>query len=192
MCSWLMTKLDNGPVATGLSLLISKGLACASPFPRLHHVSGVENLLYSAAHSFFLWTLGSGWSGSVAPAGCGPASSLRDIQLMSIRAWAASQLLLLLYSLCLQGTGDSHAWMAVRWERGRGRASSGEAQTHREVISECFGRKSGPSEVLPDLESSSTYHFIPFSERLLPRSGLALRVRFRKALGQSTSLPARG
>lgn len=188
-----MTKLDNWPVATGFSLLISKGIACASPFPRLHHVSGVENpSIMSAAHSFFLWTLGSGWSGSVAPDVCGPASSLRDIQLMSIRAWAASQLLLLLFSLCLQGTGDSHAWLAVRSERGKWRASSGEAQTHREVISECFGRKSSPSEVLPNLESSSATISLPVTERLLPRSGLALMVRFRKASGKSTSLPARG
>lgn len=149
-------------------------------------------LLCSAAHSFFLWTLGSGWSGSVAPAVCGPASSLRDIQLMSIRAWAVSQLLFLLFSLCLQGTGDSHAWLAVRSERGRWRASSGEAQTHREVVSECFGRKSSPSEVLPNLESSSATISLPVTERLLPRSGLALMVRFRKASGKSTSLPARG
>lgn len=149
-------------------------------------------LLCSAAHSFFLWTLGSGWSGSVAPAVCGPVSSLRDIQLMSIRAWATSQLLLLLFSLCLQGTGDSHAWLAVRSERGRWRASSGEALTHREVASECFGRKSSPSEGLPNLESSRATISFPVTERLLPRSGLALMVRFRQAPGKSTSLPAHG
>lgn len=82
--------------------------------------------------------------------------------------------------------------MAVRSERGRWRASSEEAQTHHEVISECFGRKPSPSEVLPNLGSSSITISFPFTERLLPRSGLSLMVRSRKALGKSTSLPAHG
>lgn len=174
-----MTKLDNGPVATDLSLLISKGIACASPFPRLHHVSGVENLSVMFCSSQLLPLDTRQWVEWFSCPGC---------------VWSCilPKGLLGLFSLCLQGTGDSHAWMAVRSVRGRWRASSGEAQTHCEVISECLGRKSSPSEVLPNLESSSTTISFPFTERLLPRSGLALMVRFRKALGKSTSLPAHG
>lgn len=182
VCSWLMTKLGNWPVATGLSLLISKGIACASPFLRLHQGSGVENpstvfcssqLLPLDTRQWVEWFSCPGrvWSCIL------PKGHPTDVH-QSLGCFPA----LLLFSLCLQGTGDSHAWMAVRSERSRWRASSGEAQTHHEVISECFGRKSSPSGVLPNLESSSTIISFPFSRK----APAEIRARTDGALQEGT------